>query len=264
VDKQEFINQVKDGAVSAMKNQKILASLTIAQAILESGWGESELAKAANNLFGIKRWGYLDYVEMPTTEYRSGEPNQEKAEFRKYSSWDYSIADHTAFLLQNDRYKNLIGVKDYKQACTLIQQDGYATDSNYANLLIQIIEENDLQKYDSVTPANPVIASIQMLCNSLNIRDYNGNALVVDGISGPFTSSALSKLPLIKKGSRGELVKWLQERLIDLGFSCGPCGADGDFGYCTLTSVQNFQAKHGLSTDGIVGPLTLKALLNLC
>jgi flagellum-specific peptidoglycan hydrolase FlgJ len=199
MDKQEFINKIKDGAVSAMNKYGILASLTIAQAILESGWGESELTKAANNLFGIKRWGYPDFVEMPTTEYRNGEPAQEKAEFRKYSSWDYSIADNTAFLLQNNRYKNLIGVKNYRQACTLIQQDRYATDPNYANLLIQIIEENELQKYDYTTPLNPVIASMQLLCNSLGIKDYNGSALVVDGVPGAFTSSAIAKLPLTLK-----------------------------------------------------------------
>lgn len=52
-----------------MNKYGILVLLTIAQAILESGWGESELTKVANNLFGIKRWGYPDYVEMPTKNY---------------------------------------------------------------------------------------------------------------------------------------------------------------------------------------------------
>lgn len=261
MDKQIFINKVKDGAVSAMSKYGILASLTIAQAILESGWGESELSKSANNLFGIKRWGYPDYIELPTTEYRNGQATKEEAEFRKYPSWDYSIADHTAFLLQNDRYKNLIGVKDYKQACTTIHQDGYATDPNYANLLIQIIEENNLQKYDTLSLSNPVIASIQQLCNSLGLKGRNGNALSVDGIIGPNTSYAASKLPLIQRGAKGIYVKWVQQRLIALGFSCGSSGADGDFGYCTLAAVQNFQSKHRLIPDGEVGPLTLAALL---
>lgn len=261
MDKQTFIDQIKGGAVSAMNKYGILASLTIAQAILESGWGESQLTKAANNLFGIKRWGYPDFIELPTTEYRGGQPVTEQAEFRKYPSWDYSIADHTAFLLQNDRYKNLVGVKDYKQACILIQQDGYATDPNYSNLLIQIIEENGLQKYDSGIPSNPVIASIQQLCNSIGIKDSNGRALDVDGSFGPCTKSAVAKLPVLKRGSTGQFVKWLQQRLINFGFSCGACGVDGSFGYCTLVAVQNFQAKSGLAPDGMVGPLTLAALL---
>lgn len=111
------------------------------------------------------------------------------------------------------------------------------------------------------TPSNPVIASIQKLCNSLEVKDNNVNTLIVDGIAGTCTSSAIAKLPLVKRGSKGELVKWIQQRLIDLGFSCGPSGADGDFGYCTLAAVQNFQTKRGLTPDGIVGPLTLSALL---
>jgi N-acetylmuramoyl-L-alanine amidase len=111
------------------------------------------------------------------------------------------------------------------------------------------------------TSSNPIIASIQKLCNTFGVKDNNGNALIVDGIAGPCTSSAIAKLTLIRRGSKGELVKWIQERLIDLGFSCGPSGADGDFGYCTLAAVQNFQTKRALTADGIVGPLTLSALL---
>lgn len=261
MDKQTFINEVRGGAVAAMNKYGILASLTIAQAILESGWVESELTKVANNLFGIKRWGYPDFVEMPTTEYRNGKSVHEDAEFRKYPSWDYSIADHTAFLLQNDRYKNLIGVKDYKEVCSLIQQDGYATDPSYSNLLMQIIEESELQKYDSDALTNPIIQSVQNLCNSLRIRDSGGRALAVDGLLGPCTTSAISKLPILRRGSKGEFVKWVQQRLVDSGLSCGTYGADGDFGYCTLTAVQNFQSKNRLRADGIVGPLTLSALL---
>ena len=65
---------------------------------------------------------------------------------------------------------------------------------------------------------------------------------------------------MIKEDVR-EYVKWIQERLIDLGFSCGTCGADGDFGYCTLVAVQNFQANNGLASDGKVRQSTLQMLL---
>lgn len=109
--------------------------------------------------------------------------------------------------------------------------------------------------------SNSVIASIQKLCNTLGVRDNNGNTLLVDGIAGTCTNSAIAKLPLVRRGSKGELVKWVQHRLIDLSFSCGPSGDDGDFGYYTLVAVQNFQTKRSLSADGIVGPLTLLALL---
>lgn len=262
MDEQTFINKVKGGAVATMKKHGILASITIAQAILESGWGESQLTKTANNLFGIKRWGYPEFVTMPTTEYINGQPVEEQAEFRKYPSWDYSIADHTAFLLQNDRYKNLIGVTDYKQVCSLIQQDGYATDPGYSSSLIEIIEDNELHAFDSAAQASSIIASIQNLCNGLKVRDSNGRALTVDGLLGPSTKSAIFKLPVIRRGSKGNFVKWVQTRLIDLGFNCGACGADGHFGYCTLTAVQNLQSKHGIKANGIVDHLTLGALIN--
>ncbi|MBC8060289.1 MAG: glucosaminidase domain-containing protein [Clostridiaceae bacterium] len=261
MDKQTFINKVKGGAIAAMNKYQILASLTIAQAILESGWGESQLAKVANNIFGMKRRGYADYVVITTIEYRDGNKGEEQAEFRKYPTWDYSIADHIDYLVKNNRYKNLIGIKDYKIACRLIHQDGYATDPNYSNLLIGIIEQNALEKYNSTVTLNLAIASIQELSNKLGIKDSHGNLLVVDGIVGPRTNSVIAKLSLVKKGSTGELVKWIQERLIELGFTCGVYGADGSFGYYTQIATENFQSKRGLKPDGIVGPLTFASLL---
>jgi N-acetylmuramoyl-L-alanine amidase len=134
------------------------------------------------------------------------------------------------------------------------------TDCPGINYPLNNIRQAILSNQATVT-VNPVIASIQKLCNSLSIKDSNGNALDVDGEIGTLTNSAIAKLPLIQRGSKGDYVKWLQQRLIDLGFSCGIYGADGDFGYCTMVAVQNFQAKHGLCTDGIVGQQTLAALL---
>ena len=135
--------------------------------------------------------------------------------------------------------------------------------NDFANAIIKAITGSVITAVPNVVPveANPVISSIQRLCNSLGLRDENGNALVVDGIMGQHTKSSIRKLPLVKRGSSGEYVKWIQQRLIDLGFSCGNCGADGSFGYCTLGAVQNFQTKRGLAPDGIVGQLTLAQLL---
>lgn len=135
--------------------------------------------------------------------------------------------------------------------------------NDFANAIIKVITGSEEAVIPVVTPAasNSVIESIQRLCNSLGLKDESGNALIVDGIIGQHTKNSISKLPVIKRGSKGEFVKWVQQRLIDLGFSCGTCGADGVFGYCTLSAVQNFQAKRGLKPDGIVGPLTLAQLL---
>ncbi len=144
-----FVDTVKDGAIQSHSLYKILPSLTIAQAILESGWGKYA---PHNNMFGIK-WtsgcGY-DFVTLPTKEYFNGKEVIIEDNFRSYPSLDESIKDHAKFLVDNPRYSNLIGVSDYKEVCRLIQVDGYATDPNYANSLIEIIEENELYKYDKM------------------------------------------------------------------------------------------------------------------
>lgn len=66
---------------------------------------------------------------------------------------------------------------------------------------------------------------------------------------------------MITRGLKNELVRWIQQRLIALGFSCGTAGADADFGWGTLSVVQHFQASRGLKSDGKVGPLIIAALL---
>ena len=80
----------------------------------------------------------------------------------------------------------------------------------------------------------------------------------VDGIPGPNT---LAGCPLIRYGASGKITMLLQEKLISLGYSCGPCSADGEFGNATRTAVMKFQRTKGLVPDGIVGQNTWKALL---
>src|SRR5690242_882218 len=104
----EFISLIKEGAINAQKQYGICASMTIAQAILESGWGKYIVG---NNIFGIK-WqegcGY-DKQLLPTTEYRNGEKISIQDWFRKYDNLDDSIFDHAQFLIKNSRYSNLLG-----------------------------------------------------------------------------------------------------------------------------------------------------------
>ncbi|MDD2402801.1 MAG: glycoside hydrolase family 73 protein [Clostridia bacterium] len=146
MDKQTFINSIKNGAIKAYQQYNILPSLTIAQAILESNWGKSV---HGNMLFGIK-WtagcGY-DYQLLWTSEYIDGKWVRVQAKFRKYDSYDQSIEDHSK-LLMLDRYVKVRQAKDYKLACTEVWKCGYATDPNYPQKLIEIIEYNNLQKYD--------------------------------------------------------------------------------------------------------------------
>ncbi|GKQ43162.1 hypothetical protein RD055328_10850 [Companilactobacillus sp. RD055328] len=145
-----FINSVSSGAVEGWKKYKVLPSVTIAQAIVESAWGQSGLAVKAHNLFGIKGRYNGQYVVMPTQEYINGEWITINAEFRKYPSNNESIDDHGNFLVSNPRYSNLLGVTDYKTVTKLLHQDGYATAPNYPEILNSIIETYGLTKYDDV------------------------------------------------------------------------------------------------------------------
>lgn len=261
--KQAFIDSISSGAVATMRKYGVLASVTIAQAILESGWGLSGLTLKAYNLFGIKATGNEPYVEMQTVEYINGQRVIINAKFRKYSSLDESIEDHGKFLVVNNRYKNLLWLNDYRKVCILIQQDGYATDPNYANVLTNIIEENNLQKYDNYSgldTGNRVIASLSDLQRYFN--EYLNAALIQDGIYGPKTQAAANRV-IIKVGAKGNIVKWVQNKLINLGYAMTSYGADGIFGEETKNTVIRFQINQGLVADGIVGSSTWKALMTV-
>ena len=141
---QEFLTKIVPLAIADMKTTKILASLTIAQAILESGWGLSGLTKRSNNLFGIKGKG----VACKTFEYINGKRVDITDSFKAYPDWETSVADHSALFQRLSRYHNLIGETDYKKACQKVQADGYATAPNYVDVLIRLIEQYKLYQYD--------------------------------------------------------------------------------------------------------------------
>lgn len=130
----------------------------MSQAALESGWGKYA---PGCNMFGIK-WtpgcGYNKQL-LSTKEYINGSWEVIKDWFRAYNSLADSLYDHAQFLVKNSRYANLRGIKNYKVACKLIKEDGYATDPNYTNQLIEIIEENKLYQYDNVQA--PKLAPVQ-------------------------------------------------------------------------------------------------------
>lgn len=153
-----FIDKVKDGAIAGWHEGRILPSVTIAQACLESGWGTSELAKSACNLFGIKAkldWKGESYT-VRTAEYdKQGKKYYINAAFRKYRTWQDSLVDHAKFFHEGwreDHYTShgVIGQIDYKKACKGLQSAGYATSQEYASQLIGLIEMYKLYKYDTV------------------------------------------------------------------------------------------------------------------
>ena len=144
----EFLAKIKPMVIEDMKKSGILASLTAAQALIESNKGNSGLTQKANNLFGIKGTYNGQSVTMPTTEYYNGVKVTVNAAFRKYPSWADSIADHSGLFNRSARYANLRGLKDYKLACKYVQQDGYATSPTYTQTLLKTIENYKLWTWD--------------------------------------------------------------------------------------------------------------------
>jgi lysozyme len=100
MDRKEFINSIKEGALKGYEEYRILPSLTIAQAILESGWGSSGLAIKARNLFGIKAFSNWrgERITLPTTEWYNDKQQIIDADFRAYDSFNDSIEDHNKLL----------------------------------------------------------------------------------------------------------------------------------------------------------------------
>lgn len=162
----EFFERIKNDVIKDMKQSGILASLTAAQAFIESNRGNSGLTVKANNLFGIKGSYNGEHIMMKTKEYKNGKYVVEYAAFRKYPSWEASIADHSSLFNRLSIYKNLRGLKDYVLACKYVQADGYATSPSYADTLIRTIEKYKLYEWDNID--DPVDLDID-LKNAIDI-----------------------------------------------------------------------------------------------
>ncbi len=149
-EQNSFIETIAAAARKNYATYKILPSLTIAQAILESNWGKSALAQQCHNYFGMK-WSSTatcGYKEFLTKEQnKDGTWITIMAKFRKYDSLEDGIKGYYEFL-QYKRYQNLKGVTDYKEACRLIKADGWATALTYTPSLINLIEKYSLTQYD--------------------------------------------------------------------------------------------------------------------
>lgn len=150
--KRLFIKQVAPEAQAMQNTYHVYASITIAQAILESQWGTSKLASQYHNLFGIKGTGPNSRV-MTTKEYVNGKWVVTKGRFRVYDSWSDSIRDHTKLMMtgtdtNNQNYDAVVKAKNYQTAAEELQKAGYATDPDYAQKLISVIKTYKLYNYD--------------------------------------------------------------------------------------------------------------------
>ena len=206
------------------KSSGILASVSLAQFILESGYGKSELAQNANNCFGMKKslsgntwsgstWDGNSVYTKKTQEYENGQYVTITADFRKYPSVEKSIADHSAYLLgakngSKLRYDGLKGCTDYKKAVQLIKDGGYATSPTYVESICNIIERWKLTQYDDAAPAEDKPAEVPFLVrvsiSNLNIRKGAGTNYAT---IGKYTGKGVFTIMEVKAG-KGSTAGW--------------------------------------------------------
>ena len=150
---QAFISQIAPGAMAAQSRYGIPAAVTIAQAIDESGWGQSALAIRDNNLFGIKGTGPAGSDVLPTQEFENGQWVTVSAAFRVYHNVAESIADHGELLATGPSYQQAMADRHLPDAFATDLTGVYATDPQYGSNLIAIMRLYNLYRYDSAAPA---------------------------------------------------------------------------------------------------------------
>ncbi|ATO45766.1 hypothetical protein C5L30_001367 [Companilactobacillus farciminis] len=148
-----FVKKVAPYAVQLGQEYGVLPSITIAQAILESDWGNSTLASQYNNYFGIKGEDPNNTKLLETKEYTNGQWITINGRFRVYSDFRESMKDHTKLLVNGttwnpQQYRQVLQSKNYIDAAVALQSDGYATDPGYTSKIIRIIQKYNLKKYD--------------------------------------------------------------------------------------------------------------------
>lgn len=219
---QQYINQYKDIAIEQMQRYHIPASITLAQGLFESGAGRSELARNGNNHFGIKcnGWGGR----------RIYHDDDERNEcFRSYDNAYESYEDHSKFLTGSSRYRSLFQLKitDYKGWAKGLKAAGYATNPQYAQKLIDLIQLYKLYRYDSAKDYDKFMAEhTKSSVNSVSlhvIKIFNKNYYVIARRGDSFKSIAdeigISYKKLAKYNERdkndtldeGEII-WLKKK----------------------------------------------------
>ena len=148
-----FIREIAPFAQKNAQENHVLASIILAQACLESDFGQSTLASKYHNLFGIKSYGDVPTVSLDTQEYENSQWITIKGNFRVYPDFESSVNAHTQLFLNGttwnpNQYASVLAATDYKTAALAVQNSGYATDPTYAEKLIQMIETYRLNAYD--------------------------------------------------------------------------------------------------------------------
>ncbi|ODR35516.1 glucosaminidase domain-containing protein [Eisenbergiella tayi] len=168
MSREEFVEYIGRLAAVDMQTSGILASITAAQSILESGYGKSELALNALNLGGMKAelsgntwasaWDGRTYIKDTAEQREDGSYYTVTAAFRAYPSVAAYLADHSAYLAgaragNNLRYAGVVGGRNYRRAFEIIKAGGYATSKDYVNNLCNVVERWNLTRYDGAVQA---------------------------------------------------------------------------------------------------------------
>ncbi|GEK28067.1 glycoside hydrolase family 73 protein [Furfurilactobacillus siliginis] len=148
-----FIKEVAPYAQQLQQRTHVLASLQIAQAILESDWGTSTLSSKYHNYFGVKASAGEPGVVLSTQEYVNDRYETVNARFRTYPNWQASFTAHAQLFVNGvdwdaNKYADVLVATDYRAGAAALQKDGYATDPGYTDKIIAIIEKYHLDRYD--------------------------------------------------------------------------------------------------------------------
>ncbi|UQS85599.1 glycoside hydrolase family 73 protein [Apilactobacillus apisilvae] len=148
-----FINKLLPSVNDAQRKYGILASISLAQAVIESDWGTSQLAMKYNNLYGIKAFEGQPSVKLSTNEFVNGNFIKINGNFRVYKNWDESVQSHARLLFNGtnwnrNQYQDVVNSDNYVAAAEGLQIDGYATDPKYTKKIIETIKRYHLNQYD--------------------------------------------------------------------------------------------------------------------
>lgn len=199
MSREEFVEYIGRMAAADMQTSGILASVTAAQSILESGYGKSELALQALNLGGMKAelsgntwasaWDGRVYIKDTAEQREDGSYYTITAAFRSYPSVAAYLADHSAYLAgaragSDLRYAGVVGCRDYRQAFQILKDGGYATSLEYVGKLCAVVERWNLTRFDGVSqePDGSLWANIAGLSYTWAEASNFGQMLAQSGI----------------------------------------------------------------------------------
>ncbi len=242
VDYETYIAKAARAATASKKKYGVPRAVTIAQSILESGWGRSGLSTKYKNYFGIKcnPASVSPYqqgcVSLASYEYVKGKKKKYVSKFRTYASMENSFLDHGRLLDRADRYNPAFKYpNDPDKFIRAVHKAGYATDPGYAKLVISIMKRWNLYRFDAKPkPSKPKPDKPK---------------------TGP--KSRLLITITLRQGNRSAKVAALQNLLVRAGQTVKTTGY---FGTDTLAAVKAYQRKQKLPVTGMAGPRTLTRL----